>query len=87
LTTRLWHKSHNSWLNDAWEKLNAADLDATFENCNKMMSGVLRFFRDKEFPKITKIAEQMKKNIDEFKPYVPLALALRKDGMKDRHWD
>jgi dynein heavy chain len=84
LTTRLWHKSHNSWLNDAWEKLNAADLDATFENCNKVMSGVLRFFRDKE---ITKIAEQMKKNIDEFKPYVPLALALRKDGMKDRHWD
>lgn len=29
----------------------------------------------------------MKKNIDEFKPYVPLAVALRKDGMKDRHWD
>lgn len=29
----------------------------------------------------------MKKNIDEFKPYVPLAVALRKEGMKDRHWD
>jgi len=27
LTTRLWHKSHSSWLNDAWEKLDAADLD------------------------------------------------------------
>jgi dynein heavy chain, axonemal len=51
------------------------------------MSQVLRFFRDKEFPKITKIAESMKKNIDDFKPYVPLAVALRKDGMKERHWD
>jgi dynein heavy chain len=51
------------------------------------MSAVLRYFRDKEYPKITKIAENMKKNIDEFKPYVPLAVALRKEGMKDRHWD
>jgi dynein heavy chain len=50
------------------------------------MSQVQRFFRDKEFPKITKIAESMKKNIDDFKPYVPLAVALRKDGMKERHW-
>jgi dynein heavy chain len=28
----------------------------------------------------------MKKQIDQFKPVVPLAVALRKDGMKDRHW-
>lgn len=87
LTTRTWHKSHNGWLNDSWEKLNANDLDTVFENCNKIMSQVLRFFRDKEFPKITRIADSMKKNIDDFKPYVPLAVALRKDGMKDRHWD
>jgi len=40
LTTRQWFKSHNSWLNDPWEKLNAAELDATFENCNKVMSQV-----------------------------------------------
>ena len=51
------------------------------------MSQVQRFFRDKDFPKITKIAEGMKKNIDDFKPLVPLAISLRKDGMKERHWD
>ena len=87
LTTRTWHKSHASWLNDSWEKLNAQDLDMVFENCNKNMAQVLRFFKDKEFPKITKIADTMKKGIDEFKPFVPLAVSLRKDGMKDRHWD
>jgi dynein heavy chain len=48
---------------------------------------VLRYFREKDFPKILKIAETMKKNIDDFRPYVPLAVALRKDGMKERHWD
>ena len=51
------------------------------------MAQVLRYFREKDHPKITKIAESMKKNIDEFKPYVPLAIALRKEGMKERHWD
>jgi dynein heavy chain len=34
-----------------------------------------------------KIAETIKADIEEFKPYVPLALALRTDGMKDRHWE
>jgi len=29
----------------------------------------------------------VKGKIDDFKPVVPLALALRKEGMKDRHWD
>lgn len=51
------------------------------------MSQVLRYFRDKDFPKIQKIAETMKGKIDEFKPYVPLAISLRKEGMKERHWD
>jgi len=29
----------------------------------------------------------MKTSIEEFKPIVPLAEALRKDGMLDRHWE
>jgi dynein heavy chain len=62
-------------------------LDNTFDTSNKTIASVLRYFRDKEYPKILKIAETMKKNIDDFKPYVPLAVALRKEGMKDRHWD
>ena len=34
-----------------------------------------------------KIAETIKKQVDDFKTTVPLAVALRKEGMKDRHWD
>jgi dynein heavy chain len=37
-------------------------------------------------PKIFDIATEMKKHVDDFKPIVPLAVALRKDGMKERHW-
>jgi dynein heavy chain len=38
-------------------------------------------------PDIFAIAENMKSQIEEFKPIVPLAEALRKDGMLDRHWE
>jgi dynein heavy chain len=87
LTTRNWHKCHHSWLNDPWEQLNAVEVDTVFDQSNKTISQVLRYFREKDLPKIMKVAENMKRNIDDFKPYVPLAVALRKEGMKERHWD
>ncbi len=34
-----------------------------------------------------KIAESIKNEVEEFKPFVPLALALRTEGMKERHWN
>jgi len=34
-TTRTWHESHNGWLNCQWEKLDAENLENTFENCQK----------------------------------------------------
>jgi dynein heavy chain len=87
LTTRNWFKLHQSWLNDPWEDLDAVNLENVVDNSNKTVSGVLRYFKDRELPKVLKIAEIMKGNIDEFKPYVPLAVALRKEGMYERHWD
>ena len=53
----------------------------------KTMGQVCRYFNDRDFPKITANAMSMKEKIDDFKPVVPLALSLRKEGMKDRHWD
>jgi len=87
LTTRSWFINHQQWMNSPWEELDAIKLEADFEHAQKTISSCVRFFRDKGFPQILKIAETMKAKIEEFKPFVPLAVALRKDGMKDRHWD
>lgn len=46
-----------------------------------------RFFKDRDFPKITENAMLMKSKIDDFKKVVPVAIALRKKGMKERHWE
>jgi dynein heavy chain, axonemal len=35
---------------------------------------------------IVAIGEKVKGEMDKFKPNLPLMVALRKDGMKERHW-
>jgi len=85
-TTRTWFARSKSWMEDPWEKIVPDEVDSTFENCMKLISQTYRFFKDRNFPKIFEITEKMKAQIDQFKPIVPLALALRKDGMKERHW-
>jgi len=46
-----------------------------------------RYFRDRDMVAINKIAESVRGSIDDFRPKVPLLVALRKTGMKDRHWE
>ena len=47
----------------------------------------MRFFRDKELPGLMKIADNIKQKVDEFMPHVAVVLALRTEGMSERHWD
>jgi len=82
-----WNTSYNSWLNDPFEELNGADVEECVDNSFKTMAQVIRFFRDKDLPKILAIAENLKKDIEDFKIQVPIVIALRTDGMKDRHWN
>jgi len=74
------------WLNCEWDALNGEKLEEFVDNASKTMSDCIRHFKNKEMTGILKIADTVKKEIDEFKPYVPLAVALRKKGMNDRHW-
>jgi dynein heavy chain len=86
-TTNNWHNLENKWKTGAWDELSPTEVEEEFENSLKVINQVFRFFRDREGLKdIFKIAETMKAKIDEFKPIVPLAVYLRKDGMAQRHW-
>ncbi len=84
-TTDKWFKSKHSWHNDKWEKLDAQAMESTVNDSGRILSQTIRAFR--EMPAILKIAEQVKDEVEKFRKYVPLALALRTEGMKDRHWD
>lgn len=83
-----WKKSYNSWLYEPFDEIDATKVEQLVEESSKTMSSAIRFFRDKdELRKILKIAEDMRTAIDEFKPQVPIVMALRTEGMKDRHWE
>lgn len=76
-TTELWRKSHKSWLHDEFDKLDSAFLEECVENSDKTMNKVIRQLKDKEVPQIKRIAEIVKEEVEAFKIYVPMAVALR----------
>lgn len=63
------------------------NVEDTVENAKKAMAQVRRFFKDKELPGIMKIADVIKQKVEDFLPHVPIVLALRTEGMVDRHWE
>lgn len=57
------------------------------EDSFKTLTGVLRYFKDRDIEPMCKITDVIKVQLDQFRPKVPLMVALRKDGMKERHWE
>jgi dynein heavy chain len=88
-TTHGWHTGNKHWLNDKWESINAEEAEEFVDEGGKSLAQVLRVFKDRDamqFAPMIKIADKIKAHIDEFKPKAPLLVALRKEGMKERHW-
>ena len=74
-------------MEDPWENLDALDLEETVQNSFKVILRTASYFNSKNMEDISKIAADVKEKIDDFRKYVPLAVALRKEGMYERHWD
>lgn len=70
-----------------WFSIDADSCERFVEDAVKALNLSIRYFRDKEIIHILKIAENTKSQIDEFRPKVPLLMALRKNGLRDRHWE
>ena len=85
--TEIWRKSHYSWLNDDFEKLDSVFLAECVDDSEKTMNKVIRQLKGKELPGIEKIAVIVKEEVEAFKIFVDMAIALRTEGLKDRHWE
>jgi len=87
-TVETWEISQKSWRTDDFEKLDAVYLEETVDNAKKLSAKCMKVFRSKDnMGPILKIAEAINKKVNEFVPNVPIIMALRTEGMKDRHWD
>lgn len=66
--------------------MDAEEVERFVEDSFKTLSSVLRYFTDRDIEPMCKITDIVRLQLDEFRPKVPLMVALRKDGMKERHW-
>ncbi|EFC47930.1 hypothetical protein NAEGRDRAFT_78559 [Naegleria gruberi] len=73
-----------SWSKEPFENLDAPKIEEEVKAAEKAMLKCMKQF--KEIPEIRKISETIKKKVEEFTPYIPLVLALRNPGMRQRHW-
>ena len=81
ITADKWIKYHKSWMKDDFKSLDAVTAERFVEDSARLLNGVCRFFKERGINHVFNIANQVKREIDEFKPKVPLMVALRKPGM------
>ncbi|RKO93938.1 dynein heavy chain, N-terminal region 2-domain-containing protein, partial [Blyttiomyces helicus] len=85
LTANDWSKWRNQWLHGSFLDLNAEEVEKNLMNAWRTMFKSVKHFKNTQG--CLNVATQIKDEMDEFKPYLPLIQALRNPGMRDRHWD
>lgn len=65
-------------MNDEWETIDAVAAERFVEESIRLLTGVCRFFKERELTNVLKIAQSVKQQIEEFRPKVPLLVSLRK---------
>ncbi|KAL0223335.1 hypothetical protein P9112_002725 [Eukaryota sp. TZLM1-RC] len=85
LTTYDWVHGKAQWMNDSWFSLDGEAMEKQVSTQYKTISKVSRALKD--VPDCQQIAIQVKEEMDDFSPHVPLIVAMRSPGMRDRHWE
>ena len=84
-TTADWQKWYDSWMNDPINKIDPESLEQNLTASNKTIHKSIKIFRDN--PSILLVAQEVKLQLEEFKPKVPLIQGLRNPGMRNRHYE
>ena len=85
-TANRWSENKVKWLQGPWNELDGGETEKFVEERQRLLMATTRHFKQRNQKAIQKIVEEVKAQIDEFRPKVPLMVALRKEGMHNRHW-
>ena len=86
VTADNWIKKKQEWLDGPFLEVDADDLEAVVNESFKTMFKQARTFSNQNVKGCAEVATNLRNEIDEFKPIVPVAKALRNPGMRERHW-
>ncbi|DAZ96773.1 TPA: hypothetical protein N0F65_005771 [Lagenidium giganteum] len=85
-TSYNWIQSRKNWIQGSFTDINAEELEKLVDTYGTSIQKAFKFFSNSGNEACAKIAETVKEQIAVFKPYVPLIVALRNPGMRQRHW-
>ena len=85
-TAHQWAKSSAAWRFGSFLELNGEAIQAQVDLYSKNLTKVLKAKAIKDNTAHFNLASNCKRELDQFKAVLPLILALRNPGMKERHW-
>jgi dynein heavy chain, axonemal len=83
-TASNWVNWQRDWLEGPFIKLDPEDMEKELSNASRTMFKLVKQFDG--VPGLGDISQTIKAEIEEFLPVMPLVLALRNPGMRERHW-
>ncbi|KAJ3337633.1 hypothetical protein HDU93_000776 [Gonapodya sp. JEL0774] len=85
VTTADWLKWKSTWMHGSFNELNSEDVEKNLTSSWRTMFKLVKAFKD--VPGCLDVANQVRDEMDQFKPFLPLIQALRNPGMRERHWE
>lgn len=82
-----WLSNKEAWTNGPFTELDAEGLEQSVSVLQRNLNKSGKTFERLNLSQCNVIAEQVRGEVEEFRPKVPLITALRNAGMRDRHWD
>ena len=79
-----WQKGQREWLDGPLVQLDPDEVEKSFTNSLRSMAKALKTFKDLG---VGAIAKQLKQEMEDFRPFMPVVTCLRNPGMRDRHWN
>eukprot|EP00435_Cladocopium_sp_Y103_P046086 s1680_g13.t1 len=83
-----WVSNKEAWLQGPFNEIDPRYCENEVTNGIRLLFKTIRTLKENEETKsICGIAEQIKTELEEFKPNLPLVTGLRNEGMRQRHWE
>ncbi len=86
MSAKNFKESHREWLHGNVFDL---DMDSIKQSVSTMISSMLHVVDklETEFPSAASVASNVKLQLDQFKPFIPLIGAVANKGLRERHWE
>ena len=86
-TVSSWLIQYEDWMEGVFSEINPETLEDVVQRFSTNISKAFKSFEKAGNRACMDIAKQVKESIKEFQPKVPIVIAIRNPGLRERHWE